>query len=70
MSIGSTWSNCEYRSYQFLDLSGDDEDASLRETEESWRRRRGDEVQPSVDEQANMREAVRVWITPVLKVIK
>ncbi len=64
----STWSNCEYRSYEFVDSTGRDEEAALRETDESWWRRKGDERQPTAAEQREMRDAVRRWIVPVLKV--
>lgn len=64
----SKWSNCEYRSYEFVDSTGEDDEAALRETVESWRRRSGDERQPSAAEQREMREEVCRWIVPVLKV--
>ena len=38
--LGTGWKNAEWRTYQFLDLYGDQE-ASIRETEASWQRRKG-----------------------------
>ncbi len=40
-SRGTGWDNTEYRSYEFVDPSGEDPEARLRETNVSWRRRRG-----------------------------
>lgn len=44
------WLNCEYRSYQFADPTGKDDDAKLVETQESWQRRNGDATRPSENE--------------------
>ncbi|TQS32406.1 hypothetical protein Golomagni_07277, partial [Golovinomyces magnicellulatus] len=33
MPYPTNWSNCEYRSYQFVDLKGSDEEAQIRETD-------------------------------------
>ncbi|KAF7539464.1 hypothetical protein G7Z17_g12422 [Cylindrodendrum hubeiense] len=49
------WSNCEYRSYQFVDPTGKDEEAALRETGESWRRRQGTSTQLTATEQLELR---------------
>lgn len=49
------WLNCEYRSYQFVDPTGKDEDAALRETSESWRRRHGNSIPLTVTEQLELR---------------
>ncbi|EJT80641.1 phosphoglycerate mutase [Gaeumannomyces tritici R3-111a-1] len=38
---GTGWKNTEWRSYEFVDASGEDPDAKLRETSASWERRRG-----------------------------
>ncbi|KAK2074698.1 hypothetical protein P8C59_008885 [Phyllachora maydis] len=39
---GTGWANTEWRSYEFADPAGRDSDARLKETLESWRRRKGD----------------------------
>lgn len=52
---GTGWTNTEYRSYEFADPSGQDENASLRETRESARRRRGSAVGLSETEQNELR---------------
>ena len=54
---GTGWVNTELRSYEFADASGQDPNASLRETKPSWRRRRGSEVPLTATEQVQMREA-------------
>lgn len=52
-SVGTGWSNTEFRSYNFLD----GEDASIKETRESRERRRGTEKELSQDEQRELRAA-------------
>ncbi|KAH6887989.1 histidine phosphatase superfamily [Thelonectria olida] len=49
------WKNCEYRSYQFIDSTGKDEEASLRETAESFRRRQPTMTQLTETEQRELR---------------
>ncbi|KAH6973486.1 histidine phosphatase superfamily [Ilyonectria sp. MPI-CAGE-AT-0026] len=49
------WLNCEYRSYQFVDPTGKDEDAALRETSDSWCRRHGNSIPLTVTEQRELR---------------
>ncbi|KAI5464057.1 histidine phosphatase superfamily [Mariannaea sp. PMI_226] len=49
------WKNCEYRSYQFTDPTGKDEEAALQETPESWRRRHPSTVRLTVTEQRELR---------------
>ncbi|KAL8871722.1 MAG: hypothetical protein Q9174_002511 [Haloplaca sp. 1 TL-2023] len=51
---GTGWENCEFRSYRFVE--GDDEHASMEETLESIRRRKGTETPLSKDEKARLRE--------------
>ncbi|KAM0543377.1 hypothetical protein ACHAPJ_012336 [Fusarium lateritium] len=60
------WSNCEYRSYQFVDPTGQDEDAALRETEESWQRRQGSATAPTATEQRQLRPIVIKQVAPFL----
>ncbi|KAF4979989.1 hypothetical protein FZEAL_3916 [Fusarium zealandicum] len=60
------WSNCEFRSYRFVDATGKDEDAALRETEESWQRREGDAIAPTATEQRELRPLVLEMIAPHL----
>ncbi|RKU49108.1 hypothetical protein DL546_006711 [Coniochaeta pulveracea] len=54
-SKGTGWENTEYRSYEFADPSGQDPDATIRETSPSWRRRRGSEVPLTEQEQMELR---------------
>ncbi|KAH7176621.1 histidine phosphatase superfamily [Dactylonectria macrodidyma] len=49
------WLNCEYRSYQFVDPTGKDEEAALRETDESWTRRQGSTIPLTATEQRELR---------------
>lgn len=71
LQLRSTWANCDYRSYEFVDLSGREENAVLRETEASWRQRKGDdEKRPTTEEQKTLRDKVKKWLIPVLKVNK
>ena len=54
---GTGWENTEFRSYEFVEDDGKGEDtASLRETEESRRRRHGDEKPLTRTEQMELRE--------------
>lgn len=68
MVIATNWKNCEYRSYQFVDLEGKDDDAHVAETKQSWRRRRGSEVMLTAEEQAELRRTLQREIVPSLKV--
>ena len=55
----STWSNCEYRSYQVDCVTrdgGENNDVVLRETDESWVRRRGNKARPTPAEQAKWKD--------------
>ncbi|CAM1501799.1 Fc.00g037830.m01.CDS01 [Cosmosporella sp. VM-42] len=60
------WTNCEYRSYQFVDPTGKDEDAALQETEESWLRRQGSTTVPTPTEQRELRPVVLKQMAPYL----
>ncbi|KAG8671415.1 hypothetical protein FPOAC2_04752 [Fusarium poae] len=60
------WSNCEFRSYQFVDPTGKDEDAALLETEESWHRRRGDTKPPTVTELRQVKPVAQKAMAPYL----
>lgn len=54
---GTGWLNTELRTYEFADPSGQDVDASLKETKPSWRNRRGSEVPLTLTEQLQKGEA-------------
>jgi len=59
-SVGTGWSNTEFRSYAFVDV--DARNVSVRETKESRERRRGTEKELSKDEQRELRAAAeREW---------
>ncbi|KAF7544458.1 hypothetical protein G7046_g9784 [Stylonectria norvegica] len=60
------WANCEFRSYQFVDPTGEDEDAALKETEESWQRRQGSTIAPTQTEQKQLRPVVLKQMSPYL----
>ncbi|PTB68316.1 phosphoglycerate mutase-like protein [Trichoderma citrinoviride] len=64
----TSWTNCEYRTYQFVDPTGQDPDAELRETDESWRRRHGSLKVPSAEEQRELREMMVRELSPFFKV--
>lgn len=57
-TIGTGWHNTEYRSYEFINPGADDQQASLRETHSSWRRRRGSAIQLTETEQQQARSVV------------
>jgi broad specificity phosphatase PhoE len=61
-SKGTGWENTEYRTYEFVDPSGNDPNATLRETNPSWRRRRGSSIPLTEQEQMELRslEAKRI----------
>lgn len=66
--IATGWANCEYRSYQFIDPTGQDEDAALQETEESWQRRRGTEKPTTATERRQIRAVTENRVAPYLKI--
>ncbi|TFA99775.1 hypothetical protein CCMA1212_008380 [Trichoderma ghanense] len=63
----TSWTNCEYRTYQFVDPTGQDPDAQLRETDESWRRRHGSLKVPSEEEQRELRQMMVRELAPFFK---
>ncbi|KAF5564559.1 phosphoglycerate mutase family [Fusarium napiforme] len=63
------WSNCEYRSYQFVDPTGKDDDAALLETEESWQRRQGNTKPPTLTELRQVKSVVQKQMAPYLNLI-
>lgn len=52
---GTGWKNTEYGTYEFADPSGEDEEARLKETRQSWRRRRGSAMGLTETEQRELR---------------
>ncbi|KAI1260149.1 phosphoglycerate mutase-like protein [Xylariaceae sp. FL1019] len=54
---GTAWENTEYRSYQFVDKTGADPNATLEELPESRSRRKGTETRVTKAEQRSMRAA-------------
>lgn len=59
-NVGTGWQNTEWRSYEFVDPTGEtDEDARLRETKVSWRRRRGSATGMTETEQMELRCVVQ-----------
>ncbi|EGR47414.1 uncharacterized protein TRIREDRAFT_64010 [Trichoderma reesei QM6a] len=63
----TSWRNCEYRTYQFVDPTGQDPDAQLRETDESWRRRHGSLKVPTAEEQRELRQLMVRELSPFFK---
>ncbi|KAI1496673.1 phosphoglycerate mutase [Biscogniauxia marginata] len=59
---GTGWANVELRSYEFEDKSGQDPNATLKETESSRRERQGREIPPTQSETAEIREAFKAAI--------
>ncbi|KAM7204927.1 phosphoglycerate mutase-like protein [Naviculisporaceae sp. PSN 640] len=58
--VGTGWQNTEWRSYEFVDPTGEtDEDARLRETRVSWRKRRGSATGLTDTEQMELRCVVQ-----------
>jgi len=55
---GTGWENTELRSYVFVDPEGKDDRASLKETEASWRKRRGSATGLTDTEQMELRAAM------------
>lgn len=63
----TSWSNCELRSFKFVDPSGQDDDAALEELPESLHSRTGKEYGPSKADQRALRTLVQERMAPVLK---
>ncbi|KAI1444389.1 phosphoglycerate mutase-like protein [Annulohypoxylon stygium] len=59
---GTGWENTELRSYEFEDPTGKDPEASLKETQTSWRRRRGSAIPLTETEQLQIRQAFRALL--------
>ncbi|KAL1840318.1 hypothetical protein VTJ49DRAFT_571 [Mycothermus thermophilus] len=58
VQAGTGWGNCEWRMYEFVQdegEQGEDGEARLRETRESWRRRRGSATGLTETEQMELR---------------
>ncbi|KAK3316089.1 histidine phosphatase superfamily [Apodospora peruviana] len=54
--VGTGWKNTEYRTYEFVDPTGEkDADARLRETKVSWRARRGSSTGLTETEQRELK---------------
>ncbi|KAM0461031.1 hypothetical protein ACHAO4_001830 [Trichoderma viride] len=64
----TSWKNCEYRSFQFIDPTGQDPSAEMRETDESWHRRHGSLKVPTVEEQRELRQMMERELAPFFKV--
>ena len=67
---GTGWENAEYRTYQFADPSGQDPEASLRETKASWRQRRGSAKGLTATEQRELKVALRPRIEEGFEQVK
>ncbi|KAI0120488.1 phosphoglycerate mutase-like protein [Hypoxylon sp. NC0597] len=59
---GTGWENTELRSYEFADPTGQDPNASLKETQPSWRRRRGSAIPLTETEQMQIRQAFQTLL--------
>lgn len=57
--MGTGWENTECRSYEFVAPDGEDADAKLKETNSSWRRRRGSAIGLTETEQMEIRIALK-----------
>ncbi|KAI1147715.1 histidine phosphatase superfamily [Nemania diffusa] len=64
---GTGWENTEYRSYEFVDKTGQDPNASLEELPESRRRRQGSEIPLTDTEKSEMRAAYESQLNIELK---
>ncbi|KAJ2906666.1 uncharacterized protein MKZ38_000402 [Zalerion maritima] len=58
-TYGTGWNNTECRSYHFADLTGKDPEAHLKETNASWRKRRGSQIPLTESEHMEMRAVVK-----------
>ncbi|KAK8069021.1 hypothetical protein PG994_005637 [Apiospora phragmitis] len=66
-SSGTGWSNTEFRSYEFQDTSYEDPDASLKETAQCRRERRGSTIPLTETEQFQLQEAFSNIVRAELK---
>ncbi|KAI0112414.1 histidine phosphatase superfamily [Nemania sp. FL0031] len=64
---GTGWVNTEYRSYQFVDQTGQDPNASFEELPESRRRRQGSEIPLTDTEMREMRAAYETTFNEDMK---
>ncbi|KAI4118633.1 MAG: hypothetical protein LQ338_007372 [Usnochroma carphineum] len=65
--VGTGWENCEFRSYCFVE--GDDENASMEETQESRQRRGGTQKPLTKEETTQLKEtATNDWVEQGLQV--
>lgn len=52
---GTGWANTEYRTYEFVDPSGKDKSATLKESQPSWKSRRGSAIPLTETEQRELK---------------
>ncbi|XXG95893.1 hypothetical protein Hte_002167 [Hypoxylon texense] len=64
---GTGWDNTELRSYEFEDPTGQDPNASLKETAPSWRRRRGSAIPLTETEQIQIQQAFQARLAEEIK---
>lgn len=64
----TSWKNCEYRSYQFIDPTNEDENATLRETDASWCRRYGATSRPTAEQLCKCQDTMEKELSPFFKV--
>ncbi|KAI1768581.1 phosphoglycerate mutase-like protein [Hypoxylon sp. FL1150] len=64
---GTGWDNTELRSYVFEDPTGQDPNASLKETNPSWRRRRGSAIPLTETEQTQIQQAFQARLAEETK---
>ncbi|KAI0169013.1 phosphoglycerate mutase-like protein [Hypoxylon sp. FL1284] len=65
---GTGWNNTELRSYEFANPTGQDPDASLKETKPSWRRRRGSAIPLTDTEQIQIQQAHKALLAEEAKI--
>ena len=63
---GTGWQNTEWRAYEFVDPTGADADASLKETAASWERRRGTAKGMTAQELLELQLAFHQFLTEEL----
>ncbi|KAI1129385.1 histidine phosphatase superfamily [Nemania abortiva] len=64
---GTGWENTEYRSYEFVDKTGQDPNASIQELPESRRRRQGSEIPLTETEKREMWAAYEIVLNRDIK---
>jgi hypothetical protein len=65
--LATGWENTELRSFHFVDPTGEDPNASIKETPESWQQRRGKTAPPTEAEQRELRAVYYQQMGPILK---